>query len=101
EEKKTETVKGTLSVTKSEDGKKTTYALKVGDVVYTLVGKKDVVKDLAALDKKEVEVTGVVKEKDGKKILMVESFKEAPAAPKTDAPKTDAPKSDAPKTETK
>jgi hypothetical protein len=72
EEKKSETVKGTVSVVKADD--KVTVTLKSGDVVYGVAGDK--AKELEGLDKKEVEVTGKVEEKDGKKTITVESVKE-------------------------
>jgi hypothetical protein len=73
EEVKSETVKGTVTVVKAEDGK-VTVTLKAGDVVYGVAGDK--AKDLEGMDKKEVEVTGKVAEKDGKKVMTVESVKE-------------------------
>jgi len=80
-EAKAETVKGTVSVAKDDAGKVTGVTLKAGDVTYTLAGDK--VKDLEGLDKKVVEVTGKVEEKEGKKVLTVESFKEVKDAPAT------------------
>ena len=71
-ETKSETVKGTVSVVKAEDGK-VTVTLKAGDVVYGVAGDK--AKDLEGMDKKEVEVTGKVEEKDGKKVITVETVK--------------------------
>lgn len=76
-EGKSETVKGTVSVVKAEDGK-VTVTVKAGDVVYGVAGDK--AKDLEGMDKKEVEVTGTVAEKDGKKVITVESVKAVEAA---------------------
>jgi len=73
-ETKSETLKGTVSVVKAEDGKQVTVTLKAGDVVYGIKGEK--AKDLEGMDKKEVEVTGKVHEADGKKFITVESVKE-------------------------
>jgi len=80
-EAKADTVKGTVSVAKDDAGKVTSVTLKAGDVTYTLAGDK--VKEMEGLDKKVVEVTGKVEEKEGKKTLTVESFKEVKDAPAT------------------
>ncbi|HOX08687.1 MAG TPA: hypothetical protein PK280_19995 [Planctomycetota bacterium] len=72
DEAKTETVKGVVSVVKAEDGK-VTVTLKAGDVVYSVAGEK--AKELEGMDKKSVEVTGTVAEKDGKKTVTVASVK--------------------------
>ena len=80
EEVKKTTVTGAVSVTK--DDKAVVTGVKVGDQKLVL---DDKAKEVAALDGKKVEVTGVA-DKDG--ALKVESFKEV-VEPKKDAPKTD------------
>jgi hypothetical protein len=88
ETKKSPSFKGTVKVVKGDDGKVTSVTLVVKkkdeETTYTLTGDKT--KDLEALDGKVVYVTGAVTEKDGKKSIAVESFKEVPAK-KTDATK--------------
>ena len=74
---KAETVKGKVSVVKAEDGA-ATVTVKAGDVVYTVAGDK--AKDVEGMDGKDVEVTGKVEDKDGKKTIVVESVKAAGAA---------------------
>lgn len=69
------TVVGTVSVTKDDAGAVTAVTVTAQDAAYSVTldenGKK-----LAELDGKEVEVMGVVTEKDGVKWITVESFKE-------------------------
>jgi uncharacterized protein YggE len=80
-EPKKVTVVGTVTVTKDDAGVVTSVTVTTKDAAYSVTldenGKK-----LAELAGKEVEVTGVVTEKDGVKSITVESFKEVekPAA---------------------
>jgi len=70
------TVTGTISVTKDSDGTLTAVKLTAGDAAYSVVLCKNGQK-LAALDGQTVEATGVVKEKDGVKWMVVTAFKAA------------------------
>jgi DNA/RNA endonuclease YhcR with UshA esterase domain len=71
-----ETVKGTVSVVKAEDGK-VTVTVKAGEVSYSVAGEK--AKALEGMNGKAVEVTGTVADVDGKKTITVEEVKEAAA----------------------
>lgn len=66
------TVKGVVAVTKEGD-KVTAVSVKAGDAVLTVTGDAEIVAKIAALDGKNVEVTGV-KSADGKEIA-AKSFK--------------------------
>jgi len=74
---KAEAVKGMVAVTKEGD-KVTAVSLKAGEAVLKITGDAELVAKIAALDGKEVEVTGV-KSADGKEIA-AKSFKVVEAA---------------------